>query len=129
MRDIKRDREPNWKLAFGSGAFLLVWLLGLAADLPLDVALFRAAVAAALGSVMGVVVGMTLGGLKRLAHGDNKGGRVDFTVPAAADELVASVAAAEQAEATRTVPQAASDPFTPIDYKQAAKHVQGMVNE
>lgn len=124
-----RDREPNWKMAFGSGAFLVVWLLGLAAGLPLDLVLFRAVVGALLGAVLGVVVGMVLKGLADLAREPEKGHRVDFTV-AAGDEEMPAPGMEMPAEAARVVPQAApADPFTPIDLKSAAKHVQGMVNE
>ncbi|MDB5097843.1 MAG: hypothetical protein JWM80_2264 [Cyanobacteria bacterium RYN_339] len=131
---IVRDREPNWKLAFGSGSFLLVWVLGLMAGVPLPWVLMRACVAAGLGLALGAVVGMTLKGLRTLAHEPPppRGGKLDVMVQ---DDLAAEMAAemaaekAAETEATKVVPQAPADPFQPIDFKQAAKHVQGLMSE
>jgi hypothetical protein len=119
------NREPNWKLAFGSVSFLLVWVLGLMAGVGLGMVLFRALTAAALGTALGAVVGMTLKGLKNLANEPPapRGGKLDV--------LVADEPAEEPppAEASKVVPQAEADPFQPIDFKAAAKHVQGLVKE
>jgi hypothetical protein len=123
-----RNREPNWKLAFGSGSFLLVWVLGLMAGVPLPWVLMRACIAAMLGTALGAVVGMTLRGLKSLANEPPapRGSKLDVMVTDDAEEAPSEPA---PAEATKVVPQAANDPFQPIDFKQAAKHVQGLVNE
>lgn len=123
---MQRNREPNWKLAFASGAFLLVWVLGLGAGVSLELVLFRALTAAALGWALGAVVGMTLKGLRSLANEPPppRGGMLDVMV--ADDE--AGEAPAEE-EASKVVPQAEADPFQPIDFKAAAKHVQGLVKE
>src|SRR5262245_56312691 len=93
MREARaiRDRSANWKLAFGAGAFLLVWVLGLSRGLPLDIVLVRAAVGAALGAIVGAVVGMTLKGLTDLAAEPEKGVHLDVTVPAGEDELAAGL--------------------------------------
>jgi hypothetical protein len=127
---IQRNREPNWKLAFASGFFLLVWVLGLGAGVNLGMVLFRALTAAALGWALGAVVGMTLKGLKNLANEPPppRGGKLDVMV---ADDDPLAEDAAEEAptEASKVVPQAAADPFQPIDFKAAAKHVQGLVKE
>jgi hypothetical protein len=125
-----RDREPNWKLAFGSGSFLLVWLLGIVANLPLDLVLFRSAIAACLGACLGAVVGMTVRGVLNLAKEPDKGQRVDFTVPVGTDELNLPNAPEFPSEASKVVAAATpADGFQPIDFKQAAKHVQGLVRE
>jgi hypothetical protein len=125
-----RNREPNWKLAFGSGSFLLVWLLGVVSSLPLDLVLFRSVIAAGLGSCLGAVVGMTLRGVLNLAKEPEKGRRVDYTVPVGTDELDLASAPDLPSEASKVVPAASpQDVFQPIDFKQAAKHVQGLVKE
>jgi hypothetical protein len=124
------DREPNWKLAFGSGAFLLVWILGNLARVPLDTVLTRAVIGGALGAALGAVVGMTLKGLRALANeNEAKGQRVDFTVPADESELATATGEGEGEEATVVVPQAPEPAFQPIDYKSAAKHIQGLMSE
>lgn len=126
---IQRNREPNWKLAFASGFFLLVWVLGLGAGVGLGLVLFRALTAAALGWALGAVVGMTLKGLKNLANEPPppSGTKLDVMV---ADDVDPEAAEEEaEPEATKVVPQAPADPFQPIDYKAAAKHIQGLVKE
>ena len=131
-----RDNEPNWGLAFGSGAFLIVWCLGFVANVPFETLMMRATVGAVLGTLLGVVVGYTLHGLRALREDlDNKGGRVDFTVGDDEPLMPTRPAKAEAAEAPpevreAVVPEAtAPDPFQPIDFKNAAKQVQSVVPE
>jgi hypothetical protein len=96
----------------------------------LGLVLFRALIGAGLGWALGAVVGMTLKGLRTMANEPPppRGGKLDVMV---ADDPVAEDAPPEAApaEASLVVPQAAADPFQPIDYKSAAKHVQGLMKE
>lgn len=134
-----RDNEPNWGLAFGSGAFLIVWCLGFVANVPFETLLMRATVGAVLGTLLGVVVGYTINGLRALREDldKDKGGRVDFTVgddeplvPAKPDAAAAPKAPAAEDDARElVVPAAEPDPFKPIDFKHAAKQVQSVVQE
>lgn len=127
-----RDNEPNWGLAFGSGAFLIVWCLGFVANVPFETLMMRATVGAVLGTLLGVVVGYTITGLRALREDLDKGARVDFTV--GADEPLLPLRpekapAPEDETRELVVPAAEAEPFKPIDYKNAAKQVQSMVQE
>lgn len=126
-----RDNEPNWGLAFGSGSFLIVWCLGFAAHVPFETLVMRATVGAVLGTLLGVVVGYTITGLRALREDLDKGARVDFTV--GDDEpLLPKQEQAPEGEAELVVPAAPggeAEPFKPIDFKNAAKQVQSMVQD
>lgn len=131
-----RDNEPNWGLAFGSGSFLIVWCLGIVADVPFETMMMRATVGAVLGTLLGVVVGYTISGLQALREDLDKGARVDFTVgddepllPPRPEKPAATAEVGEVRE--QVVPQAAAEPepFQPIDLKSAAKQVQSMAQE
>jgi len=142
-----RNKEPNWPLAFGSGSFLLVWLVGFSSGLSLETVAVRGLIGALLGAAVGFGVGHTLTGLKALKREVAKGQRIDFTLqgdeeeplaPLGAEGPLAAAATApappSEPDLNRTVPQAApapaaSESFQPIDFKQAAKQVHGMIQE
>lgn len=131
---IVKSRETNWGLAFGSGSFLLVWCLGHLAQVPIDVLLLRSTIGAILGALVGLLVGQTVRGLVSMYEEIDKGrqitgGTVDFTVGTPeAEHAELRVPAAPIVE---TKQESATDPaaFKPIDYKQAAKQVQSMIQE
>lgn len=121
------DREPNWGLAFGSGAFLLVWCLGFTSGVPIEVVAVRAAMATILGALVGILVGQTLGALRRLAVNPPKGAKVDFTLPAEEDSLKTLVEERKVARAEAPPEPAAA--FEPLDFKKAARHVETVIKE
>lgn len=133
-----KERGPNWGLAFGSGAFLIVWSLGFLSGVPIEVIAMRACVATMLGAVLGIVVDQTLEGIRSLKEDLKKGSQVDFTVPASADETQAP--STDPTVLSQRVPQApppeaappspnAADGFTPLDFKQAARTVSAAMKE
>lgn len=132
-----KDRGPNWGLAFGSGSFLIVWLLGFLSHVPIETIALRACVATMMGAVVGMMVEQTLEGIRSLKEDMKKGQQVDFTVQADDDEAAPP---AEAASASRTVPAApppapppapAADDggFAPLDFRQTARQVQATVKE
>lgn len=123
---MKRN-GPNWGLAFASGSFLIVWCLGFLAQLPIEVVAVRAAIAVLLGAVVGLLVGRMLEVLARMqelaAQSAAKGLHVDFTV---ASDMSADDEAApdERTLVVPAAPIAGESGFQPLDFKQAARHVQ-----
>ena len=126
-----RDNGPNWGLAFGSGSFLIVWLLGFLANISIEVVALRACVATIMGSLVGIVFGQVLRGIQTLKNEQAKGVKVDFTLPADEEELVVPPPGAPD-ERSAVVPQAAPAPaeaFQPLDFKQAARQIQSTLKE
>ena len=112
-----RSKGPNWGLAFGSASFLIVWLLGLLANVPIDVVSVRATIATILGAVVGLLLGQAVEGLAALMKQvPTKGQRVDFTVASDDNELHMPPAS----ELERIVPEASPHPkakvFQPLDF-------------
>lgn len=141
-----KDRGPNWGLAFGSASFLIVWCLGFLSNVAVETIALRSCVGTILGAVIGMLVGQTLEGLRTLRTETAKGSKVDFTVPAAADELTATDAPAAGATTTSTAPGASpaatsasttvpeapaavGPDFKPIDFKSAARQIQATMKE
>lgn len=134
-----RDSGPNWGLAFGSGSFLIVWLLGFMANVSIEVIALRACVATILGSLVGILVGQVAQGIQALKDDQTKGKKFDFTVPADDAELAGPLGAhADSDERTSVVPQAAGVPnpstnaaeaFQPLDFKQAARQIQNTMKD
>ncbi|HEY9723538.1 MAG TPA: hypothetical protein V6D47_16120 [Oscillatoriaceae cyanobacterium] len=121
------DRGPNWGLAFGSGAFLLVWCVGFTSGVPIEVVAVRAAMATILGALVGILVGQTMAALRRLAVAPPKGAKVDFTLPADEEELQAPIVEERKVAKAEAPPEPAG--FEPLDFKKAARKVESVIQE
>ena len=122
-----KAKGPNWGLAFGSGSFLVVWLLGLSANVTIEVVAVRATIATIIGAAVGMLLGQTIEGLHKYANTPPaKGHQIDITLPA--DE--AELRVPPPGELERVVPaEPAGESFKPLDFKKAARQVQTGMKE
>ena len=124
----KRRDEVDWPVVFGSATLLLVLILGFLAGVPLQAVVIRALLAAFVGVLIGLLVSEAARGFKHLVEQPATGRHVDWVIaddlPEGAEPFDAPVVTQE-----RTVPQAAGDGFTPIDFKHQAPQVRSMKSE
>lgn len=136
--------QPNFALAFGSVAFLGVAALAMMAGHQPETVILRAVVGGLLAAAVGALAGFVLAGISSVHQKLHKGGEVDAILdddislpppmrPKSQEELSAEVAEAiaanDAAAAASANSEAPAQNFAPIDYKQAAKQIQGMLKE
>lgn len=116
-----KDLDINWALAFACLAFSGTWLVGLAAQVPVETTAVRATVGLLLGAAVGWAIDHMVRQLAPLAAPPalpGKGSRINFTTPDETEALP-PLAPAQAAEAA----------FQPLDFKSTARHVETIAQD
>lgn len=135
---------PNFAMAFGSMAFLGVAGLATMAGHQPETVILRALMGAFMAAGVGALAGFVWGGVVAVGRDLHKGGEIDALVD---EELNLSPPPAfranegpspegpeltlgpQAAQGPAPTPEAPAQGFAPIDYKQAAKQIQGMLKD
>jgi hypothetical protein len=122
----------SWGGIFGSAAGLITLFICFMINVPFEVLVGRVTVAGLLGALAGVIVGYLLGAIaamkeKQAAEGDDKGGRVDFTV--GEDEPVVRAGGVTRPPGERLTGGGEAEAFQPLDLKSSARQIQSLFPE
>jgi hypothetical protein len=122
----------SWGGIFGSAAGLITLFICFLIDVPFEVMMGRVIVAGVLGALAGVIVGYLLGAIaamreKQAAEGDDKGGRVDFTV--GEEEPVVRAGGLVTPPSERLTSGGEVEAFQPLDLKSSARQIHSLFPE
>jgi hypothetical protein len=122
----------SWGGIFGSAAGLITLFICFLINVPFEVMMGRITVAGLLGSLAGVIVGFLLSAIsamreKQAAEGDDKGGRVDFTV--GEEEPVMRAGGRVPPTPERVTTGGEPEAFLPLDLKSSSKQIHSLYPE